>query len=98
MVMTNYLFLSGILDQKLYSPSFAYTHDGTTHPIKGSLYFTKYKDLMINIIKKNNISVIYLAGPIHENYLYDYIDKSCFEEFFISQYLKSYELKNCGDI
>ena len=98
MVITNYLFLSGILDQKLYSPSFAYTHDGTTHPIKGSPYFKKYKDLMVNIIKKNNISVIYLAGSINENHLYDYIDKSCFEVFFIFQYLKSYELKSCGDI
>ena len=96
--MTNYSFFSAILDQKLFSPSFAYADDGTTHPLKGNEYFVKYKKLMIDIIKKNNILVIYIAGTLEDKHLYDYIDQNCFEKFSVSKYLNSYELKDCSEI
>ena len=41
MIMTNYLFISIILDQKIFSPSRWILSDGTTHPLKGSKYFAK---------------------------------------------------------
>ena len=98
MLITNYSFFSAILNQKLFSPSFAYTDDGTTHPLKGNEYFVKYKKLMIDIVKKNNILVIYIAGTLEDKYLYDYIDQNCFEKFSVSKYLNSYELKDCSEI
>ena len=98
MVITNYPFFSIILDQKLYAPSRVYTGDGTTHPIRGSKYVTKYKKLMDNIILKNNISVIYVINKINENTNFHYIDlyRECFEEISLLNQLKSYELKNCS--
>ena len=53
MVITNYSFFSIILDQKLFSPSRVYAGDGTTNPLKGNKYSTKYKELMIYLINKN---------------------------------------------
>ena len=98
MVITNYPFFSIILDQKLYSPSRVYTGDGTTHPLRGSEYASKYKELMDNIILKNNISVIYVINTVNKNTNFHYINlyQHCFEEISLLSQLKSYELKNCN--
>ena len=97
MVITNYPFFSVILDQKLYSPSRLYTGDGTTHPLKGSKYVARYKELMDNIILTNNILVIYVINTHNENTNFHYVDlyQHCFEENSLLDGLKSYELKNC---
>jgi len=98
MVITNYPFFSIILDQQLYSPSRVYTGDGTTHPLKGSEYVANYKELMDNIILRNNISVIYVINETNKNTNFHYIDlyQHCFEEISLLNQLKSYELKNCN--
>ena len=97
MVITNYPFFSAILDQKLYSPSRIYTGDGTTHPLKNSEYAARYKELMDNIILRNNISIIYVINTNNENTKFHYINlyQHCFEEISLLNELKSYELKNC---
>ena len=98
MVITNYSFFSIILDQKLHSPSRVYTGDGTTHPLRGGEYVTKYKELMDNIILRNNISVIYVINAVDKNTNFHYINlyQNCFEEISLFSQLKSYELKNCN--
>ena len=98
MVLTTYPFFSAILDQKLHSPFRVYAGDGTQHPVKGSKYYTKYKDLIIHIIKKNRITVIYIVTPLKNNNIYDYIDQSCLKETTLLKNLKSYELKDCVSI
>ena len=98
MLLTNYTFFSAILDQKLFSPSWAFADDGTTHPVNGNKYVEKYKGLMINIIKKNKILVIYIAGSLDDSHIYNYIDESCFKKKIISENLKSYEIKKCNEI
>ena len=98
MVITNYSFFSIILDQKLHSPSRVYTGDGTTHPLRGSEYVAKYKEIMDNIILRNNISVIYVINAVDKNTNFHYINlyQNCFEEISLFSQLKSYELKNCN--
>ena len=98
MVLTTYPFFSAILNEKLFSPFRVYVGDGTQQPIKGNKYSTKYRELMINLIKKNKISVIYIIGSLESNIIYDYIDRYCFEETSVFEQLKSYELKNCIEI
>ena len=98
MVITNYTFFSAILDEKLFSPSWAFSGDGTTHPMEGNKYLQNYRNLMIDIIKKNKILVIYIIGPLKDKHIYSYINQSCFQKNSISNYLKSFELKNCSDI
>ena len=98
MLITNYPFFSIILNQKLFSPSRVYTGDGTTHPLKGNAYEIKYQKLMNNIIKKNNITVIYVTNIKNENINFHYIDfyKNCFKKKVILKQLTSYEIKNCS--
>jgi hypothetical protein len=98
MVLTHYSFFSAILGEKLFSPSFAYTLDGTTHPIKGNQYATKYKKLIIDIIKKNNIKAIYIAGPLENKHIYYFFNKNCFNEVPIFEYLTIYEINDCKEI
>ena len=98
MVMTNYLFLSAILDQKFFSPSRWILSDGTTHPLKGNEYFNNYKNFLVNIIKKNNIEVIYIIEPTGKYNIYNYFSKNCYQEKIITEILTSFELKNCNEI
>ena len=98
MLITNYSFFSAILNQKLFSPSRWYISDGTDYPMKGNKFFDSYKNLLINLIKKNNIAVIYTIYPQESSLIYTYLDKSCFKELRISEVLNSYELKSCYEI
>ena len=96
--MTNYSFFSVILDQKLFSPSRWHLLDGTDYPLKGNKYFISYKSLLINLIRKNNIAVIYAIFPEENSDIYNYVSNSCFQERKINKILKSYELKQCYEI
>ena len=73
MLITNYSFFATILNEKTFSPSRVYAGDGTTNPIKGNKYVPKYKKLMIDLIKKNNISVIYITVPLDDSNIYDFM-------------------------
>ena len=103
MLITNYPFFSVILNENLFAPSRLYTGDGTTHPIKNNKYVKTYKALIDNLIKKNNIEVIYVTNIIDDNinfkYLnFHYIDsyQNCFEKISIIEELVMYNLKNCN--
>ena len=95
MLMTNYSFFSVILNEKIYSPSRWYISDGTDVHLQGNKYFSKYKKLLINLIKNNDISIIYTIYPVESSYLYTYLDKNCFTEVKVSKILNSYEIKDC---
>ena len=98
MLMSNYSFFSAILNEKIFSPSRWYLFDGTDFPAKGNKYFKSYKNLLIKLIKTNNIEVIYTIYPVENSLLYIYFDKNCFSEEKVSSILSSYEiLKDCQD-
>ena len=98
MVITNYSFFSSILNEKLFSPSRWHLSDETDYPSKNNKYFYNYKNLLIGLIKKNNIDVIYMIYPQESSIIYEYIDRNCFEEIKISDMLNSFKLKNCDEI
>jgi len=98
MLMTNYSFFSSILNEKLFSPSRWYIFDGTDYPLSTSKYFDSYKNLLIGLVKKNNIKVIYTIYPVENSLLFTYLDESCFKEKKISNVLKSFEIKKCYEI
>ena len=98
MLMSNYSFLSAVLNEKTFSPSRWYLFDGTDFPAKGNKYFKSYKNLLIKLIKTNNIAVIYTIYPVENSMLYIYLDKKCFIEKKVSNILNSYEiLRDCED-
>ena len=98
MVMTNYSFFSIILEEKFFSTTRWHIFDGTDYPQKNNKYFMSYKNLLINSIKDNNIKVIYTINPVKNSNIYDYVNKSCFQEKKITKILISYELKKCEEI
>ena len=95
MLWTNYSFFSSILNEKLFSPSRWHIFDGTDYPQKGNKYFMSYKNLLIKIIKNNDIDVIYTIYPVEGSLIYTYLDKNCFTEIKISKILNSYEINSC---
>ena len=98
MLMTNYSFFSVILEENLHSPSRWHLSDGTDYPLRGNKYFMNYKNLIINLIKKNEILVIYTIKPLDNSTISTYLDTNCFTERKISTILSSYELKSCKEI
>ena len=98
MLITNYSFFSALLNEKLFSPSRWHLSDGTDYPLKGNIYFNSYKNLIINLIKNNNITVIYTIYPIESSVIYTYLDKSCLSEKKVSNTIHSYEIKSCYEI
>ena len=96
--MTNYSFFSSILNKRFFSTTRWHIFDGTDYPQKNNKYFMKYKNLLINSIKNNNIKVIYTIKPVKNSNIYDYIAENCFNEKIITKILTSYELKECKEI
>tara|TARA_Y100000310_G_C20688153_1_gene820446 strand:- start:801 stop:2384 length:1584 start_codon:yes stop_codon:yes gene_type:complete len=98
MVITNYLFFSTILNEKLYSPSRTYTLGGISFPVKGNKYFLKYKSYFSEIIKNNKIKVIYIISSdyiVEDRFVYDYLDKACINEHSFTKQLKKFEIAKC---
>ena len=98
MVMTHYLFFSTILNEKLLQPSRWLLSDGTTHPLKENKYYPNYKNLLLDIIKKNEVKVIYVVDSVAKFNIYHYLDKECYVEKRINEILNIYELKSCKEI
>ena len=80
MVQGNYPFLSVVLDQNLFSTSRWHVLDGTDYPLPESSFFKSYKLLTKEIIRKNNIQVIYSISPVKPKNIYTLIDKECLKE------------------
>ncbi len=93
MVLSNYPFLSVILEDNFFSPTRWHVFDGTDYPQVGNVYYSKYQKMFLNILKSNKIEVIYTIYPINENMIFNYIDKNCFDEKKINKKLKSFLVK-----
>ena len=95
MVQGNYPFLSVVLDQNLFSTSRWHVLDGTDYPLPESSFFNSYKLLTKEIIRKNNIQVIYSISPVKPKNIYTLIDKECLKEIKINEVFFMYEIKKC---
>ena len=72
MVLSNYPFLSVILEKNYSSTTRWHIFDGTDYPQIGNRYYSSYKNLFIKILKEKKIKVIYSITPIKESNIYDY--------------------------
>ena len=97
-VLTNYSFLSSVLNENLNSPSRWYIPNGAAYPIENNKYFDEYKNFLINLINRKNISVVYIVAPVKNDELYRYIDRDCFAESDVADFLKKLEIKKCNTI
>ena len=95
MVLTNYSFLSVVLDQNLNSPSRWFIPNGAAYPIKNNKYYDDYKNFLINLIIRKNISTIYIVSPVNDEELYRYIDRKCFENKTSIDRVKKLSVKKC---
>jgi len=99
-LLTNYLFFSSLLNEKLYSPS--RTYDKISYPQTGNKYFDKYKLHFKNNIKRNKIKNIYIfftETKIDEKFLkrlaLDYLPDDCYNVKHINDYTKKIQINNC---
>jgi len=82
MFITEYNFFSLTLSKNLYSPS--RTYDDISYPLPGSKYFKSYKDLFLNILKKNDVGKIYIlenkkiTNQRLEHLVFNYVSPDCF--------------------
>ena len=94
MVITHYQFFSIILEEDLNIPNRWYLANAS-HPIKDHKYHKYYQDHFKKKIQQNNISVIYVVGPIQIKDFEIYIDEFCFEKKEINSISSVIELKEC---
>ena len=95
MVMSNYSFLSLIIDKNLHSPSRWYIPNGAAYPIENNKYFDEYKNFLIDLITRKKVSVIYIISPVKVDELYRYVSKNCFEEDKTIAGVKKLLIKDC---
>ncbi len=95
MVLSNYQFLSVILDRDFSSTTRWHIFDGTDYPQLGNKYYSSYQSLFKEILKRKEIEVIYTILPVKNSHIYDYIPRECFKENKINQNISSYQIQSC---
>ena len=95
MVLSNYSFLSLVTNKNLHSPSRWFIPNGAAYPIESNKYYNEYKNFLIDLITRKNISVIYIVSPVKIDELYRYISKECFEEEKSIADVKKLLIKDC---
>lgn len=99
-VITEYNFISSLLNEKLHSPS--RTFDGISYPSLDNKYFNKYKKFFKNNIINNKIKNIYVFYPGYEvtnDYLkhivFNYLPNNCYEFKKLNIYVEKISIKKC---
>ena len=92
MIITNYSFFSGILEQNTHSPSRWFISNGGAYPIIGNKYFYTYKEYLNNLINKKNIKSVFIIFPVKEDEFLRYIDNKCFKKVKLNEITIKYEI------
>jgi len=86
-VITNYSFISIILDKNLNAPSRWFFANNNGYPLnRNSKYYDSYQNFLKKLIKRKNIKNIYVIYDTSEDEIFRYIDKNC---FLYSSHLKN---------
>jgi len=99
MLITDYQFISAVLEQNLNIPNRWYTAEGSSYPLKDHKYFKFYKSFFSKKIEKNKIEVIYIInnpqGDIKiENFLI-YLKNYCSNDIQNNNILSTHLIKKC---
>ena len=96
MVLTEYQFFSFLTEKNLNIPNRWYTHDNNSYPLDNHKYFKFYKSHIRNLLKKNEITVVYTIGaPKFENFKI-YLEDICHKRQVINEITTIYKLENCN--
>tara|TARA_B100000401_G_C52432215_1_gene543304 strand:- start:61 stop:519 length:459 start_codon:yes stop_codon:yes gene_type:complete len=97
MIISNYSFLSSLLDQNLNSPSRWYISNGAAYPVKNNKYFKNYRNYLIGLILNKEIEAIYVIKPVASKELFRYVNPECFTSNKINLIVTKYEYnKSCN--
>jgi hypothetical protein len=101
MVITDYQFLSLVLNEDLNIPNRWYTHDGNSYPLKKHKLYRSYQDFLNKKIKKEEIKVIYIVdskpkGGIKFKNIQEYLTDNCFNsKDIVEDIISSHEVISC---
>ena len=98
MLMTHYAFFSALLNQKLFAPTRWFTKHGVSHPTKNNRYFKTYREFFIQIIKQNNIQVIYTIKTVDRHFLNELLGEKCLKSFSINNILDEHLVLECDTL
>ena len=98
MLMTHYAFFSALLNQKLFAPTRWFTKHGVSHPTKNNRYFKTYREFFIQIIKQNNIQVIYTIKTVDRHFLNELLGDKCLKSFSINNILDEHLVLECDTL
>ena len=99
-IITDYQFISVILSSYDFSPSQVWFINHVVHQDKKSKYFKKYKQLLINQLKKNKIKIAYVIKPLWQSdEIFEAgLSKNCIKKIEISEILDGYLLLPCEEL
>ena len=93
-IITDYQFFSGILENRFASPNKWYDH--LSVPKKKNKFYYEYKSFFISKIINNKISYIYAIGKNKEVFFLDLIDDNdCIISKKLNELLIEFEIKKC---
>jgi hypothetical protein len=93
-LLTNYSFLSAVLEINTLNLSRWYTFGGTDHPQANSEFYNDYKEIFIRRVTNNGVNLIYTVKPVNSSEIYDFIKRDCLEETKLTNFLIQYRLKS----
>ena len=95
MLLTDYLFLSSILNQDLNNPSRWPSSQDASNPDKKNHYYAYYKKFVEDLIRKKKIETLYSIRDNENDIFSDIFDKNCKKVKEINDFLTKHDIKNC---
>ena len=98
-IITEYQFISVILDKYDYSPTQVWFINHVVNQNKDSKFFKSYKKLLVNKIQKHEIEVFYLIKPFwNDDKIFEKgLSKNCYKKTKLNEILDVYQLQECDD-
>ena len=93
-LLTNYSFLSAVLEINTLNLSRWYIFDGTDRPRANSEFYNDYKEIFIRRVTNNRVNLIYTIKPINSSEIYDFIKRDCLKETKLTNFLTQYRLRS----
>ena len=95
MILTEYLFLSSILNQDLNNPTRWPSSQDASNPNKKNQYYEYYKKFVEDLIKIKKIETLYSIKDNENDIFSDIFDKKCKKVKEINDFLTKHDIKNC---
>lgn len=94
-LITEYLFISSVINRNVFSPNRWYTTDGVSYPLRKNIFFEHYRKYYKSKLIEKDINIVFTILPLDIKSIDFIFDSNCITSSKINDILYKHEIKDC---